>query len=153
MPEVTDHRGRKRSTNMTGDRFEHMVKRSFKAWKKKVFPRAGSTKLSLVNDFERFLRQARNLKAEQDAGLKTLPQHPKLAPDVNAIESIRDLLQKRLLLTAPLEKESRQDFIRRLRRTVTRMSTNARAHMRRLWRNQKKRAAHVLKSKGARCRY
>ena len=48
LPEVIDHRGRKRSANMNGDRYEQMAKRSFKAWKKKLFPRAGSTKLPLV---------------------------------------------------------------------------------------------------------
>ena len=138
---------------MNGDRYEQMVKRSFRTWRKKMFPRAGSSTLPLVKDFEGFLRQARNLKADKDAGLKTLDQHPKLAADLNAIESIWDLLQDRLLLTAPVEMESRCDFIKRLRRTVTWMNTNARAHMRGLCRNQKKRAAKVLKLKGARCSY
>ena len=138
---------------MSGDRYEQMVKLSFKAWKKKLFPRAGFIKLPLLKDFEGFLRQPRNLQADDGAGLKTLPQHPKLAPDLNAIESIWDLLQDRLLLTAPVEMESRQDFIQRLRRTVTWMNTHARSHMRGLCRNQKKRAAYVLKLKGARCRY
>ena len=104
---------------MSGDRYEQMVKPSFKAWKKKMFPRARSTKLPLLKDFEGFLRQPRNFQAEEGAGLKTLPQHPKLAPDLNANESIWNLLQKRLLLTAPVEMQSRQDFIQRLRRTVT----------------------------------
>ena len=112
-----------------------------------------SSHLDMVKDFERFLRQARNLKAEKDAELKTLAQHPELAPDLNAIESIWDLLQDRLLLTAPVEMESRCDFIKRLRCAVTWMNTNARAHMRGLCRNQKKRAAKVLKLKGARCSY
>ena len=53
-----------------------------------MFRRAGFTKLPLVKDFEGFLRQPRNLKAEENAGLKTLPQHPKLAPNLNAIERI-----------------------------------------------------------------
>ena len=134
-------------------KIQERVKRSFKAWRKKMFSRAGSTTLPLVKDFEGFLRQARNLKAEGDAGLETLAQHPKLAADLNAIESIWDLLQDRLLLTAPVEMESRRDFIKRLRRTVTWMNTNARAHMRGLCRNQKKRAAKVLKLRDARCSY
>ena len=134
-------------------KIQERVKRSFKAWRKKMFSRAGSTTLPLVKDFEGFLRQARNLKAEGDAGLETLAQHPKLAADLNAIESIWDLLQDRLLLTAPVEMESRRDFIKRLRRTVTWMNTNARAHMRGLCRNQKNRADKVLKLRDARCSY
>ena len=50
----------------------------------------------------------------ENCGLKTLPQHPKLAPDFNAIENVWDLLQDRLLLTAPVEMESRTDFTKRL---------------------------------------
>ena len=116
---------------------------------------AGSTKLPLVKDFEGFLRQARNLKAEkeEDAGLKAPAQHPKLAPDPNSIESVWDLVQGRLLLTAPVEMESRGDFITRLRRTVTWRNTNARSHMRGLCRNQKKRAAQGLKLQRTRCSY
>ena len=133
---------------------EQMVKRNFKTWRRKMFPRAGATKLPLIiKDFEDFLRQERNLKAEQAAGLKTLPQHPKVAPNPNAIENVWDLLQDRLLLTALVEMESRTDFIQRLRRTVTWMNTNARAHMHGLCRNQKKRAAEVLKLSGARCSF
>ena len=45
------------------------------------------------------------------------------------------------------------DFIQRLRRTVTWTIDNARARMRGLYWNQKKRADHVLKLKGARCRF
>ena len=118
-----------------------------------MFPRAGSTKLPIVKDFEKFLRQRRNIKAEEAAGLKTLPQHAKLAPDLNAIENVWDLIQDRLLLTAPVEMESRTDFIKRLRRTVTWMNTHAKVQIRGVCRNQKKRAAHVLKLSGARCRW
>ena len=50
-----------------------------------MFPRAGTTRLPLVKDYERFMRQDRNLKAEEDAGLKTLREHPKVAPDRNAM--------------------------------------------------------------------
>ena len=88
LPEEIYRRGRKRSANMNGDQHEQMVKRSSKAWKKKAFPRAGSTTLPLVKDFRGFLRQARNLKAEEDAGLKTLAQQPKLALAPNAIERV-----------------------------------------------------------------
>ena len=73
LADMVDIKERKRSANMNGDRYEQVVKRSFKAWRKKMFPRAGFAKLTLVKDFERFLRQPRNLEAEENAILKTLP--------------------------------------------------------------------------------
>ena len=73
LAQMVDIKGRKRSANMNGDRYEQVVKRSFKAWRKKMFPRAGFAKLTLVKDFEVFLRQPRNLEAEENAILKTLP--------------------------------------------------------------------------------
>jgi hypothetical protein len=153
LPEVRGAKGKKKSANMNGSRYEAMVKKHFPDWKKKMFPRSGKTKLPLVKDFEGFLRQPRNLKAEEDAGFKTLTQHTKCSPDLNAIENAWDLLQDRLLLSAPVEIESRSDFVKRLRRTVTWMNTNARKHGRKLCRNQKKRAAQIMKLQGARCSY
>ena len=45
------------------------------------------------------------------------------------------------------------EFITRLRRTVSWMSTNARARMRAVCRSHRKRAAEVLKLSGARCSF
>ena len=112
----------------------------------------GKTQVPLIKDFEGFLRQPRNLSAE-DAGFRTLPEHTKSSADLNAIENFWALLQDRLLLSAPVEVEPRSDFVKRLRRTVNWMNPKARSHMRKLCRNQKKRAAEVIKLQGARCRY
>ena len=151
LPEVVDGKGKKKSANMTGDRYEQMVGKHFAKWKKKMFPRSGKTPIPLVKDFERFLRQPRNLKAEEAAGFKTLKEHTKCSPDLNAIENAWDLLQDCLLLTAPVEMEPRSDFVKRLRRAVSWMNANARKHGRALCRNQKKRAAQIKKLQGARC--
>ena len=153
LPEVRNAKGAKKSANMNGDRYECMVKKHFASWKKKTFPRVGKIKIPLVKDFEGFLRQPRNLKAEEDAGFTTLKGHTKCSPDLNAIENAWDLLQDRLLLTAPVEMEARSEFVTRLRRTVNWMNQNARKSGRALCRNQKKRAAQVKKLKGARCSY
>ena len=95
-----------------------------------MFPRPSKTLIPVVKDFERFLRQPRKLKAEEAAGFKTLTQHSNCSPDLNTIENYWDLLQDRLLLTAPVEIESRAAFIKRLRRTVNWMNDNARQHAR-----------------------
>ena len=153
VPEVRNPKGKKKSGNMNGDRYEEMVQRSFRVWKKAMFPRLARTMLPLVKDFEGFLRQPRNLKAEDKAGFKTLQQHTKSSPDLNAIENVWDLLQDRLFLTAPVEVESRGDFVKRLRRTVNWMNLNARTQLRLFCINQKKRAAQVKKLRGARCSY
>jgi hypothetical protein len=72
LPESVNDKGKKRSANMNGDRYEAMVQKHFKKWKKKkMFPRAGKKLLPFVKDFEGFLRQPRNLKAEAAAGFKT----------------------------------------------------------------------------------
>ena len=151
--QVRSEKGVLKSANMNGDRYEGMVKKYFPTWKKKMFPRMGKVRIPLVKDFERFLRQPRNLKAEENAGFKTVKDHPKCSPDLNAVENAWDLLQDRLLLTAPVGLEDRPQFVKRLRRTVNWMNKNARKHGRALCRNQKKRAAQVKKLKGARCSY
>ena len=153
QPEVVNPGGKKTTANMNGDRYEFMAKRHFATWKKRMFPRSSKTLIPVVKDSERFLRQPRNLKAEEVAGFKTLTQHSNCSPDLNTIENYWDLLQDRLLLTAPVEIESRAAFIKRLRRTVNWMNDNARQHARGLCRNEKKRAAEVIKRHGARCSY
>ena len=97
-----DHRGRKRSANMNGNRYKQMVKSKYKMRKKSMFPREGNELLPLVKDFDKFLRQPRNLAAQEKAGFKTLGQHAKVCPDLNSIENVVDFLQDRLLLTAPV---------------------------------------------------
>ena len=72
---------------------------------------------------------------------------------MSAVENYIDLLQDRLLLTAPVEIESRAAFIKRVRRTLSWMNQNARRHARGVCWNQKKRAAEVLKRHGARYNY
>ena len=97
---------------------------------------------------DKFLRRGStkpfdNLKAERDAGFCNVNQHPKLPPDLNAIEGWWRVLQQRLSLTPPAELESRGDFLKRLRRNVAWLNKNARSHARQLCTNQKVRAKAV----------
>ena len=149
----------KGSESMTGRRYNTMVKKFFKKWRRQCYPTfPKADKVPLVKDYEKFLRwngknQCDNMKAEHDAGFETVKPFPKSSPDLNAIEGWWDKLQERLMLTAPVETEPRCDFLKRLRRTVHWMNTNLRKTGRELCTNQKKRAREVIKLEGARCRW
>ena len=113
---------------------------------------------SVGKDHERFLRwnhtkEYDNLKAEREAGFSTVTQHPKSSADLNAIEGWWRVLQQRLFLTAPVQMESRAQFLKRLRRTVAWLNNNARAHSKQLGTNQKESARAVKKLSGAKCKW
>jgi transposase len=156
---LPENKNRKGTENMTGKRYNRMVKTYFAKWRRKFLPKfPKSEKVPLVKDFERFLRWGKtkefdNMKAEDEAGYRTVQQHPKCSPDFNAIEGWWDVLQVRLNLTAPVEMERRSDFVKRLRRTVNWMNANLRKHGQLLCTNQKQRAREVKQLDGARCRW
>ena len=156
LPESENGKG---TENMTGKRYNGMVKTYFAKWRRRFFPTLPkSEKVPIVKDFERFLRWGNtkefdNMKAEGEAGYRTVQQHPKCSPDFNAIEGWWDILQTRLNLAAPLEREGRRGFVKRLRRTVTWMNANLRERGCFLCSNQKQRARAVKKLGGARCRW
>jgi transposase len=159
LPEEPDDKGRKKSVNMTGARYNFFVKTFLAKWRRKCYstlPKA--EKVPLIKDHEKFLRWGDtkafdNMTAERDAGFDTVKQHPKLSPDFNAIEGWWRVLQQRLHLSAPVALESRPAFLARLRRTVTWLNNNAREHGKKLCTNQKERARAVKKLKGARCKW
>jgi transposase len=159
LPEEVDGKGNKKSANMTGARYNYFVSTFLAKWRRNCwrnFPKG--EKVPLVKDFERFLRWDKtkefdNMKAESDAGFSTVKLHPKLSPDLNAIEGWWSVLQQRLSLTAPVTLEPRADFLKRLRRTVTWLNKNARGHAKQLCTNQKERAKAIKKIQGARCKW
>ena len=159
FPEETDEKGKKKSANMTGARYNYFVKTFLAQWKRRCYPRfPKGEKVPLVKDFERFLRwdetkEFDNMKAERDAGFSTVKHHPKVSPDFNAIEGWWKVVQQRLSLTAPVALESRAAFLKRLRCTVVWLNKNARDHAMKLCTNQKVRARDVKKLQGARCRW
>jgi hypothetical protein len=91
------------------------------------------------------------LKALKDAGFDVVKKYPKCSPDLNAIEGWWNRLRVRLEKTAPVQTESRPEFLRRLRRIVGWMNTSCRVEGGRLCRNQKVRAKAALKLQGAKC--
>ena len=159
LPEEVDTKGKSRSVNMTGERYNYLVSTFLAKWRRKcypTFPKAENVPLN--KDFEKFLRwdhrkEFDNMQAERDAGFMTVKQHPKASPYFNAIEGWRRVLQQRLFLTAPSGLESRAAFLKRLRRTVNWLNTNARAHGKKLCTNHKERARAVKKLNGAKCKW
>jgi hypothetical protein len=141
----------KKTTNMNGGRYNKLVKSRFAKWRRACFGAKG--RVHLVKDYEKCLWQERNLTAEKKAGYDVVGNYPKCSPDLNAIEGWWGRLKNLLIERAPTKLESRSDFLRRLRRTVSWLNQNARAKGRNLCTNQKKRARQVLHLKGARCKY
>ena len=140
-----------RTTNMNGERYNHLVKTKYAKWRRSCFGARG--RAHLVKDYEKCLWQTRNMEAEKEAGFDVVERHPKCSPDLNAIEGWWRRLKDRLLEQAPVEIETRAEFVTRLRRTVTWLNQNARAEGRKLCTNQKERARQVLLLRGARCKW
>ena len=140
-----------RTTNMNGRRYVDLVNSKFAVWRRSCTPRAG--RVFLVQDHERCLWQDASLKALKAAGCDVVTRHTKHSPDLNAIEAWWGRLKKLLETKAPAELESRSEFLKRLRRTVTWLNTRERTSGRALCRGQKRRARAVLKLAGAKCKY
>ena len=93
------------------------------------------------------------IAAEAKPGCMQVPKYPKSSPDLNAIESWWRKLKLYLEENEPTLIESREAFLRRLRRAVDHLNKKCRAQGRILCRNQKQRAKECLALHGARTRW
>ena len=93
------------------------------------------------------------LKAIAAAGFRLVDNFPKHSPDLNAIEGWWARLRSKLEETAPVEVETRSEFLTRLKRTVNGMNATCREDALHLARNQVVRAAEVLELLGARTQW
>ena len=143
--------GPKKTTHMTGDRYEWLIQSKFAEWRESCF--SNGSPVRLVQDHERCLWQSRNLTAMRKAGCDVVENFPKHSPDLNAIEGQWRVLRVRLEATAPTEFESRADFLVRLRRAVHWLNENKHDDALRLCTNQKERANDVHKLLGAKTRW
>ena len=142
--------GPKKTTHMNGQRYNDLVQSKFAAWRRECF-HDGKT-VYLIQDHERCLWQERNLKALRAAGF-VVEEFPKSSPDLNAIEGIWGRLRQVLTEREPTARETRAEFLTRLRRTVTWLNDNERESMLYLCRNLKERADDVLENKGAKTKW
>ena len=151
LPKAYTDRGKLTTEHMTGERYRTMVQKHFSNWRKKCLPRGGS--VFVVKDYERFLRSEETIAAETAAGCLQVPKYPRSSPDMNAIEGWWRKLKLYLEEREPTHQESREDFLRRLRRAVDYLNANCRAQGRKLCRNQKERARDCKKLSGARTKW
>ena len=151
LPKGHDTRGKETTQHMNGVRYRRMVTQYFPAWRKACFPRGG--RVFVVKDYEKFLRSAATIVAEEKAGCDQVPAYPKCSPDLNAIEGWWRKLKLYLEEREPTVRESRKHFLRRLRRAVDHLNSKCRAHGRKLCRNQKERAKRVKVLRGARTQW
>ena len=109
----------------------------------------------LVCDHERCLRTPEAVEALERIGMKLVPDYPKVSQDFNAIENAWAILKERLDETCPVELESREDFILRLKAAVRWANWHRADQLWYLSTNQKERADECLASKppGARAQW
>ena len=143
--------GKDGSTNMTGTRYQALVRSQFQVWASKCWGPRKPRRVLLVQDHERCLWAEDSLRALKEEGFDLLKNFPKSSPDLNHIEGVWHLLRQELDKGAPTARETRAEFLGRLRRTVARM--NDAGAFAAVAENQKERATEVLELKGAKTRW
>jgi hypothetical protein len=148
-----DHNPKKKmkTTHMNGDRYEGLIGAKFSAWRQACF--GDHQPVHLIQDHETCLWQERNLAALRKAGCPVVEEFQKHSPDLNAIEGVWRLVRQRLQETEPVEFESRDAFLVRLRRTVHWLNDNRGDQLLHLCTNQKERAQEIHDLGGAKCKF
>lgn len=141
------------TTHMNGRRWQALLRKHAAEWIRRSFPHGHSGRPILVQDHERCLWTAASRKVVREVGFKLLEDFPKCSPDLNAIEGAWHLLRQRLDAEAPADIETRADFVKRVRRTVSWMNRRRHFDMLKLCTNQRTRCRSVLQLKGARTQW
>ena len=92
--------------------------------------RRGEADENTKNRVGEFIISEENIAAETKAGCDQVPLYLKFSPDLNAIEGWWRKLKLYLEQQEPIERESRDQFLKRLRRAVDAIMANISAPMR-----------------------
>lgn len=101
----------------------------------------------LVCDYERFLRTDLVVAAYDKANLELVDPYPRSSQDFNAIENCWKILKDFLDENMPTKRETRDEFVKRLRAAVSWANRCRKDHLWYLCTNQKQRADECLKTK------
>ena len=108
---------------------------------------------SIIQDHERALWCDEPVAAYKKVGIELLWRYPTNSADLNAIENVWKMLRDRLDDTFPRARESRKEFVTRLRKAVTWLNVNKVDSMRKYASNMKERAAEVIAQSGGRTQW
>ena len=101
----------------------------------------------LVCDYEGCIRCDLALHSLSKTPLKLVDPYPKVSQDFNALENVWDILKHRLAETMPKTLETRDAFIKRLKKEVAWVNRNKAERLWYLSTNQKERADECLATK------
>jgi len=116
--------------------YRELIEDKFEAW-------CGNCEY-LVCDFESCLRTDDAVTALEQLNITLVEGYPKCSQDFDAIENAWDILKKRLDVTVPVELESREEFVKRLKAAVLWVNQNRSDQLWYLSTNQKERATACL---------
>ena len=122
----------------------------FPRWLEKAF---GHSDVFLVQDHEKCLWCDEPRQALREQGITLLEEYPKCSQDLNPIETAWRELRARVAETEPEERETRSEFVVRLRNAVAWVNANRYEYLLHQCHNQKDRARAVIQQQGGRTEY
>jgi hypothetical protein len=129
-----------------------LINTMFPRWLAKAFDHVENGVL-LAQDHERCLWCEEPRQAMQDQSISLLENYPKCSQDLNAIETAWREVRARLAATEPVSRDTRSNFVTRLRQAVAWVNTNRAGYLRKLCSDQKQRARDVQLMLGARTKH
>ena len=137
------------TAHMNGPRYREMITKFGRKWISECFPNQVPKHVRLVQDHERCLWQDASLACLKNHGFDVLENYPVNSPDLNAIETVWNMIRQELFASSPTSVESREDFIHRLRAAVRTVNKN-RDGLMRLCTKMPEKVRAVQKLQGAR---